>query len=89
MVARGRPGGRVTSGEAESQRVGVLVVVEAEDGGAAEEGVVHVDVAGVVVGVGVPQAPGAHPHLGHRDRSQCTLGKSLNRNFREQSYIKW
>ena len=38
----------------------VLVVVEAEYGGAAEEAVVHVDVAGVVVRVRVPQTAGTH-----------------------------
>ena len=38
-----------------------LVVVDAEGGGAAEEGVVHEDVGGVVVGVRVPEAPRPHP----------------------------
>ncbi len=38
-----------------------LVVVEAEHGSTAEEAVVHVHVAGVVVRVRVPQAPRPHP----------------------------
>ena len=42
--------------------VPVLVVVDAECGGAAEEGVVHEDVGGEVVGVRVPEAARAHPH---------------------------
>ena len=42
--------------------VPVLVVVDAESGGAAEERVVHEDVGGKVVGVRVPQAARTHPY---------------------------
>jgi hypothetical protein len=38
-----------------------LVIVEAEDGGTAKEAVVHIDVAGVVVRIRIPQAPRPHP----------------------------
>ena len=39
-----------------------LVIVEAEHGGATEERIIHIDITGVVISVGVPQTPGAHPH---------------------------
>ena len=39
----------------------VLIVVEAEDCRAAEERVVHVNVASIVVRVGVPETPSNHP----------------------------
>jgi hypothetical protein len=38
----------------------MLIVIEAKDCRTTEEAVVHVDVAGVVVRVRVPQASGAH-----------------------------
>ena len=58
------------------------VVIDAEGGSAAEQGVVHEDVGGVVVGVGVPEAAGSHP-----DAFAALLAEhNLNNDLEERSF---